>query len=220
MKRGQKPNSTYVKYSDREIELIKKIYPKYGASGSKGCAAVIFKELGITRTRRAYALKARSLGALYQGEQKGVFQKGIIPHNKGKKMSSDVYKKVSKTFYKKGNEPHNTKYDGCLSYRKESDTLNYWYIRLSKSKWVLLQRYVYEQYYNVKLKSNQIVRFKDGNTSNLSIENLELISRTKNLLLNNPKTSYMTPELMEVIETLNKLKKAITDGKEQTNRFE
>src|SRR5690349_11255944 len=38
--------------------------------------------------------------------------KGSVPHNKGKKMGDETYKKVQKTMFKSGHRPHNTKFDG------------------------------------------------------------------------------------------------------------
>lgn len=193
-------------YNQQEIAIIKKYYAQYGASGPKGCTQRIFDKLGIKRLPKAIKQKARRLGISYQGEHKGHFKKGMIPWNKGKPMSPEYSAKCAPYRFGKGHKPANTKYDGAIS-----KSQGYWQIRISEGNWVALNRWIYQNYYNVSLTSQDVIKFKDGNRDNLNIDNLQRVSRCKNLLLNNPKTSYMSEELMEVIETYNKLKKTINN---------
>ena len=50
-------------------------------------------------------------------------------------------------------------------------------IKVSKNEWVYKQRYIYEQYYGVKLKEDEYVVFKDGDKTNFDISNLKCVSR-------------------------------------------
>ena len=48
-------------------------------------------------------------------------------------------------------------------------------IKVGKHKWIPKQRYIYEQYYGVKLKPNQFVIFLDGDRTNYNIDNLRVV---------------------------------------------
>jgi len=102
------------------------------------------------------------------------FQKGQEPWSKG--LKGLQFNKA--TQFKKGNIPHNTKYDGCISLRRHNKTLTL-YIRISKAKWMLLNRYNWEKVHG-KIPPRHIIAFKDGNTLNCDIENLVLMSRAEN----------------------------------------
>lgn len=123
-------------------------------------------------------------------QRKLLYQKksGCIPFNKGLKqhefMSAEAIEKTKLTRWKKGNIPHNTKdSDGIISIRHLSDNNDsrpYKYIRLSLGKWYPLHQYLWEQQHG-KLKKSMCLWFKDGNTMNCSLDNLEEISRKENL---------------------------------------
>jgi hypothetical protein len=111
------------------------------------------------------------------------FPKGHIPANKGKKMSPDLYEKVKATMLKKGNIPPNTKYNGCLSIRGDSKKGEYVFIRLSKCKWELLHRVVWEKHYGLIPKGFNVI-FKDKDRFNFKINNLQLVSNRELMKLN------------------------------------
>ena len=116
-----------------------------------------------------------------QLDKQGRFLPGHTPWNKGIK-GLDIGGK--ETRFKKGNEPHNTKYDGCITVRHHKRTNEkYKYIRIAKGKWVLLHRYIWEQHKG-KIPQGYVIRFKDGDTLNCAIDNLECISRKENLVRN------------------------------------
>jgi len=208
-----------MKYSKDEEYLIKKYYPEYGSAGELGCVERLKKATGVLRKVRAVTQKARKMGLTYEGKNKGAFQKGGIPHNKGKTMSQELRDKVSVTWYKKGHLPHNTREDGALTIRNHKrSNQNYLYIRIAKAKWQLFQRYVYEQHYGIELKKNEVIRFRDENPYNFDIDNLQKVSRYQNLLLNNPRVNIPNDEeLLKAYEILNNLKnriKQLEDGTE------
>ena len=111
----------------------------------------------------------------------GRFLKGHRAWNKGLK---GITIGGEQTQFKPGHEPHNTKYDGAISIRKDSkQDIYYKYIRVAKGKWELLHRYIWKQH-NGEIPKGMLVVFKDGNQMNCSIDNLELITRKENMQRN------------------------------------
>jgi len=113
-------------------------------------------------------------------DKHGRFIKGHRPWNKGKKGINIGGKE---TQFKPGHLPHNTKQNGDISIRKDKSGRPYKYIRISKGKWELLHRYKWEKY-NGKIPKGMLVVFKDGNSLNCNINNLELITRKENMQRN------------------------------------
>lgn len=130
------------------------------------------------------------------------YHKGREPENKGKPMRKEVYEKVKRTMFKKGNKPHNTTYDGHERISKDG----YVEIRIRLCKYVLKHRHIWEQA-NGKVPKGYIVVFKDRNPNNIVLENLELISREENMYRNS-KHGYPL-EVIPTLTILNKLKKKI-----------
>lgn len=139
------------------------------------------------------------------------FKKGSVPPNKGLPMPKHVYDKVKPTMFKKGNKPHNTQPVGTIHYRDDRGGKTYAYIKIADSDWRLMHRVVWEQH-NGPIPRGHIVRFKDGNTMNWDIANLEMISQHNNMELN---TIQRYPDEVQQVMKLNcKLKRKI-NGKKQ-----
>lgn len=135
----------------------------------------------------------------------GQFVKGQDSWNKGIRG----YLSTNKTSFKKGNMPHNHKPIGSerldkegYIYRKVADTRN------KKNDWKMVHILLWEKY-NGAVPLNHAVIFKDNNKNNISIENLELVSRSE-LMRRNTIHRY-PPELKEVIRLNNKLRKALNE---------
>ena len=140
------------------------------------------------------------------------FKKGHVPANKGSKMSPAVRERIKHTWFKKGHEPYNTKHDGYISIRKDSHGRPYAHIRLSKGKFDLLHRHIWQQHYG-PVPEGKIIVFKNGSTYDFRIENLEMITQEENMRRNS-RHNYPL-DIQQAIMALNKLKKAIKDyGKE------
>ena len=108
------------------------------------------------------------------------FKKGQEPPNKGQQMTPELYQKVKHTFFQKGNQPHNTREgDGALTKRSDG----YWYIRLKIGKWRQLHTHTWEQA-NRTIQKGEMVKFKDGNPDNCTLENLYLTTRAENMRQN------------------------------------
>lgn len=142
------------------------------------------------------AKKLAEFGKNYQ------FKKGNLPYNYGQKMSKIIYEKIQKTMFKKGSKPHNTRKEG----EESKSTDGYTYVKIADNDWRLKHRVVWEKI-NGPIPANHIVVFKDNNQENFDINNLELITKSENMLRN---TLHQYPEpIQQVIKLNNKLKKKI-----------
>jgi hypothetical protein len=145
----------------------------------------------------------------YLGGKATQFKKGQAPPNKGQKMSKDLYQKVAKTMFKKGNKPMNTQPIGTIHQRSDKSGKMYLYIKLADSNWQLLNRYTWEQYHG-PIPKGLIVAYKDGNYLNNDINNLMLLTKKENMARN---TIQRFPvELQNLIKINCKLNKKIKNG--------
>lgn len=141
----------------------------------------------------------------------GYFKKGHVPHNKGKKPSDETLKKMSATWFSKGHRPSNElpigaqiySHDGYLM-QKISDDL-----RVSKKfRWKPVHHIVWEQV-NGPIPDGHVVIFLDGNKSNFSIDNLQLVSRAENASMNYWGLRFDNAELTKTGLAITKLKQAV-----------
>ena len=145
----------------------------------------------------------------YLGGKATQFQKGQTPPNKGQKMSKDVYEKVEKTMFKKGNKPMNTQPIGTIHQRKDTGGKMYLYIKLADSKWEQLNRYTWEQH-NGPIPKGMVVVYKDGNYLNNDIANLLMITLKENMARNT--IQRLPKELQQVMRLKCKLIKKINNN--------
>jgi mRNA-degrading endonuclease RelE of RelBE toxin-antitoxin system len=148
------------------------------------------------------AIRLKAFGSDYR------FKKGQIPINKGVKISPELYEKLSKTMWKKGNEPCNTKYDGHIRISKEG----YKEIRIRKGKYRLLHIVEWEKV-NGPLPKGHCLRNRNGNKLNTDPDNWELITRSENMKLN---TIHRFPDsIKSTIKLLSKLKHQINEKQDR-----
>lgn len=67
-------------------------------------------------------------------------------------------------------------------------------VKVGTRKWEYLQRLVYEQYYGVKLTSDDYIIFLDQDKTNFNISNLKRVSRRESAVLSNQKIFSKDPE--------------------------
>lgn len=117
------------------------------------------------------------------------FVKGHVPSNKGKRqeeyMSAESIERCSKTRFKPGHAPHNTRDVGTE--RVNSD--GYVYLK-TEDGIVLKHRHVWESAHG-PIPDGHVVIFRDGNKQNCELDNLSMISRADNARRN---TASMKPE--------------------------
>lgn len=142
----------------------------------------------------------------------GRYKKGREPENKGKRMPIDVYERCKGTMFKKGQIPHNSYKDWAEVLRSDKSGKKYWLIKLpNESKLKPKHIWLWETK-NGKVENGFNVVFKDGNTINCIIENLECISDAELMKRN---TIHRLPsELKSTIRLVKKLKRTI-NAKEQ-----
>lgn len=140
------------------------------------------------------------------GTHGGYFKKGQKAHNKGKKVSSEVYKRCAPTMFKKGNIPHNHREIGST----RIDTDGYVMIKIAEpNKWQLLQRYVWEKENGRKLLKNECVIFLDGNKENFEPNNLMAIKRSELARVNQNHRITDDPELTKTGIYVERVKEII-----------
>ena len=147
---------------------------------------------------------------LIEGGKKTRFQPGHIPFNKGIKMPNYVYDKVKHSMFKKGNRPQNWKPDGSIVQRNDKSGRTYLYYKVKDSQWILYHNKIWMDYHG-KIPPKHIISFKDGNTLNCDINNLQLLSMSENAKRNS--IHRFPEELKEVIKLKQKLNKKINNGK-------
>lgn len=118
----------------RTAELAKRL--------GKSVSCVYYKAYALKLLKSEEFNNSIESGRMLKGVNRGIeyrFKKGSIPVNKGRKqeefMSKEQIEKTKATRFKKGNAPHNTKFDGCISIRTDKCGRKYFWIRTGLAKW-------------------------------------------------------------------------------------
>jgi Mor family transcriptional regulator len=137
------------------------------------------------------------------------FAKGHKVWNKGVKLGEDFGGKA--TQFSKGHKPHNWKPEGSI----RTNVDGYKEIKVGK-KYVLLHRHIYVNEIG-EIQNDEVIRFKDGNKSNLDLNNLEKISREEHAIRNS--VHNLPEDIKEVVKLKRTITKLITEhGKRQNSR--
>lgn len=146
----------------------------------------------------------------------GQFVKGQQAHNKGVKMSPEVYEKARATMFKKGHMPSNHREVGSIRVNVDG----YVEIKVAEpKKWCLLHRYIWQQAYGPIPKGHCLI-FKDNNRLHCELDNLMLVKRKEALILNRTGLGTTESEFKEVAVTLAKVINAGTEAKKRKNAAE
>lgn len=177
-------------------------------------------ELGLTYSQlanRAHSMGLKKSEEFKQSDKSGRhnliekgkktrFQTGHTPVNKGVKMPDHVYDKVKHSMFKKGNRPHNWKADGSIVERNDKTGRSYLYFKVKDSHWILYHNKIWMDHHG-PIPEKHIISFKDGNTLNCDISNLELLSMAENAKRNS--IHRFPDDVKEVIRLKAKLTKKI-----------
>lgn len=128
----------------------------------------------------------------------GRFVEGQEPPNKGKTwddfMPKDSQERCRINAYKKGHQPHNHRQIGSIV----RTTDGYMARKIGEPDvWEYVHRATWEKYHG-PVPDGMMVSFKDGDKTNCGIDNLMLISRAENALLNTRKLRFDRAEATEV----------------------
>ena len=162
-------------------------------------ACRISKILGKSKVAASQRMKLLGLivpsKIIDQFKEDSRIKKGNCPANKGKRqiefMSSAGIENTKATRFSQGHLPHNTKSDLCITTRTDNRGIKYKFIRISLSKWMPLHRYNWEHKNEPIAKGLKLI-FKDGNTMNCDISNLELLT-SRELMKRNSLHNYPKP---------------------------
>jgi len=133
----------------------------------------------------------------------GQFKKGLVPFNKGQKLSKETKDKLKATMFKRGNRPHNALNVGDESEDKDG----YLWLKVAEpSIWKPKHHVAFGE----EVPKGFNVIFIDGNKRNFERSNLALLSDAD--LMRQNTMHRFPPELISLIRTVNKLKKRVTDN--------
>jgi hypothetical protein len=157
---------------------------------------------------------------IQQRKKDSVFKPGLIPFNKGKKitefMTPEAIENSKVHRFKKGHIPGNALPDGTEVTRPYKKTGRiYTMIKVPGINKLLPKNiHVWETHHKKKLPPKHNIVFVDGNTQNFAIENLECISHAELMSRN---TIHRFPEdLKENIRLISKIKKVIYENTTRT----
>lgn len=149
--------------------------------------------------------RARRLGLVKDTDfilEFGRFQKGHVPANKGKKMPYNA--NSARTRFKKGQIPPNTVPVGT----EVVDSYGYRKVKVSdgstkQERWKYVHHQVWEAHHG-EIPKGSIVVFKNGDSSDIRIENLECITRAQHAIRNRDKYPEDIHRLTQMIGALNR----------------
>ena len=206
-----------IKWTEKEVEYL---LAHYSNTFTKDLERLLKKtskqiyakanllKLNKSKEHQAEVIRITNI-SLRQGGKAHRFKKGIIPHNKGKKMPKDVYDKVAKTMFIKGNKPHNFKPVGSERITKDG----YLERKIANPKtWRAVHLIVWETA-NGPIPDKHKVIFKDNNPLNTELSNLECITYAEAMLRNS--IIRYPADLRFTMKTLKKLKTQIENGTKQ-----
>ncbi|MDO4746461.1 MAG: HNH endonuclease signature motif containing protein [Bacillota bacterium] len=182
------------KYTAEEKEFLKEYIP--GHSYKETCKAFNerFPEIKESQVR-AY-MKNNKI----RSGRDCRFVKGHVPPNKGKKMTPEQYAAAAPTMFKSGHKPHNempvgsevVAGDGYIWVKIDNKPKAGQYVNW-KQKHILL----WEEH-NCPVPEGCVIKFLDDDRTNVTIENLQLITKAQNARLNQSGLHGPDPELTKL----------------------
>ena len=200
------------KWNIKEIQILKKKYPNTSINNLSNIfnrtKQSIYDKARFLKIKKdpsfiSSEISARQKKAVANGTHKGGFLKGHIPANKGKPMSEELKKRISKTLFKKGIRPHNYLEVGTIIL----ESSGYKKIKIAApDKWEFLHRYNWKKCFG-DIPKNYILIFNNKIKTDCKIENLKLIKMSDNMLRNT--IQNYPKEIQQLIKIISKFKKQI-----------
>lgn len=185
------------RFTSEQVEIVRREYATCRTedlANRLGCAIYsvynLANRLGLKKDQEFLReLFRRYMDDLEHPGRRHQFSKGQAPPNKGKKwgefMSPEAQAASRRTCFKKGSTPKNTLPDWTITMRQREDRNEapYQWIKHPQRGMIMLQKWVWEQNNGAPPKGMNVV-FKDGDTMNCDISNLELVSDRELMIRN------------------------------------
>ena len=203
--KGSKNTKTFRYWTEEEKKYLAEVTSGRGYLEITEMMTAKFN-LDYTKTQIAGAIKRYGLNT----GRTGRFEKGHVPFNKGTKGLTSA----NKTSFKKGNVPHTYLPIGSESVTRDGYTI----VKVSdqgtrNERWRPKHRLIWEKHHGPVPDGHAIV-FGDGDKTNLSIDNLILVSRsqlsvmnTKKLIKNDVELTQAGANIAQLMLAINKAKK-------------
>ena len=195
-------------------EQDKFIFEHYKMTSNKDLAQMVNEKFGTNFTdKQMNAYKKRN--KLNSGLT-GRFEKGMVSHNKGKKMSPELYEKCKATMFKKGNRPKNALPVGT----EIADSTKEHYLKVKVAEpnvWRFKSHVVWEQFHG-PIPEGMLIVYLDGNNKNCDITNLALVSKAEHALLTTLNLRSENAELTKTGINIAKLKDAMNKFKKKKGK--
>jgi hypothetical protein len=192
--------------NENNADIASHLGRSYGSIADKA------QKLGLKKSRAFWKDPEKTGWANLK--KKGIdcrFKPGHKPWNANKK-GWDAGGRSHETRFRPGQKSVNAKWNGCITARKDKRGVTYLFIRVSLKKWIPLASAVWIAF-NGPIPKGYFVRFKNGNTLDCRIENLELVDRQQHMKKNS--IHNYPEEIVKTIQALNQLNqtiKKITNG--------
>jgi HNH endonuclease len=211
------------KSSDRTKPYTKKEHQYIKVNIAQKSIKQIALELGRSSTTLQKEVHVIGLTDIIEQKKRDSYiQKGNIPPNKGKKledfMNPETLRKFKANQYKKNNIPHNALPEFAEVERQDKTGRIYVLIKVPGQRTLQLKhRVVWELNHKRKVPEKHKIIFKDGNTKNFLIENLECISYEEQMIKN---SLHKYPEdLKEILFIKSAVTRQINKHKKNDNRI-
>ena len=165
----------------------------YGRMKKLGC--VVPHEIAQARMRSNMAL-CMANGKAHR------YKPGNVPANKGQQLSSEMYAKAQATMFRPGHRPANWKPVGSERITKDG----YIMVKITEITWELKHRVVFAAHHG-EIPHGMMVKFVDGNTANITIDNLYLSDRKMNM--SNNSIHQLPPEIKQACHSIGVIKRRI-----------
>lgn len=191
-----------IELADRLGRSISSLYGRAGKLGIRKCDQ-FFKDPEMNPQIKKFI----------EGGKNSRFKRGRTPENKGRKqkeyMSQEAINRTKATRFQKGNRPVNWKPVGSTRINVDG----YVEVKVKEPRtWELQHRVLWEEYHGKIPKAHAVV-FKNNNSLDIRIENLELITLAENMARNSIQT--YPEEVKEAIRKQSKLENIIYGKKDK-----
>jgi hypothetical protein len=207
------------RWTEDERRILKEMYPHHTA---KEVAAVLGKNTSSVHNQaRFLGVKAAKERLQQAGKELSKtkksaaarFKKGNTPANKGRKVSQETYEKIRRTMFQKGHTPVNHKEIGSERVSRDG----YVEVKVAEpNKWRHKHRVLWEQA-NGLIPKGYNIQFRNGDKTDIRLENLYIISRQEQLAKENSLYARYPVELQEVMRLKGVVKRKINSINKKQN---